>query len=51
MKTLEELKQEMGAALVAWNAYVAAYDAAYAAWCDAANAYKKRLEEMADENT
>ena len=60
MKTLEELKQEMDAA---WDARAAvyaaaargvadnAYEAAYDAWCDAANAYHKKLRELDDEDT
>ena len=51
MKTLEELKKEMDTANTAWNAYIAAFEAAYAAWCDAANAYNKKLKEEADEDT
>jgi len=59
-KTLEELKQEMDAA---WDARAAvyaaaargvadnAYEDAWDAYAVTRAAYKKRLEEMADENT
>ena len=58
MKTLEELKQELGGAEAAWEAADAAweaaddaYDAAREALFAAQNAYNKKLKEAEDEDT
>ena len=51
MKTLEELKQELGGAEAAYDAADDAYFAAREALFAAQNAYNKKLKELEGEDT